>query len=184
MAASGRTKNQHGRGVRRPEERTALYKQTVARKQPHTALAFVIIFVGVFVIYFLASFIVYAGARLGVPYLEYAVYALLIAAGYFILRDWLTSYRYALSETELLLEKYTGKRMSQREVIELRAIESFGPYKKGAGDPKPEGGTLLFGYKKRVDMALTVRADGTRYLILLQPDAELSRRLCAVVQKM
>ncbi len=155
-----------------------MYKQTVARKQLHSALAIALIVLGVFIVYFIASFIVFLGRQIGFPYLEYLVYALLVAAGVFLIRDWLTSYRYALSDKELLLEKYVGKRLRQREVIELRAIEAFCPYAEGQ---KAEGGTLRFAYGKKSLKALYVRADKVRYLILWQPDEEMSIRLMEAV---
>jgi hypothetical protein len=157
-----------------------LYKQTVARKQPPSFIAIPLIIAGVFVIYFVGNVLVYLGIRLGFPYLQYAVYALLIAAGVFVMRNWLTSYRYALSESELLVEKWIGKRVRAREVAELSAILSFGEY-----DPaeKPEGGTLLYAYKTKGAKALGVRANGTRYLILIQPDEELTKRLSDSVRR-
>ncbi len=151
-----------------------MYKQTVARKQLPTFAAIALIVLGVFVVYFVAGFIVFFGASIGFPYLEYLVYALLIAAGVYLISHWLTSYAYALSSTELLFEKYVGKRLRQREVVELNAIESFCPYGEGQ---KADGGTLRFAYGKKGLMALTARADGTRYLILWMPDGEMIKRL-------
>ncbi len=155
-----------------------MYKQTVARKQLPTFAAIALIVLGVFVVYFVAGFVVFLGASIGFPYLEYLIYALLVAAGVYLISHWLTSYAYALSDTELLLEKYVGKRLRQREVVKLSSIEIFCPYTEGQ---KAEGGTLRFAYEKNSLMSLTVRADGTRYLILFQPDAELSKRLMDAV---
>ena len=155
-----------------------MYKQTVARKQLPAFIAIALIVLGVFAVYFIAGFIVFLGASIGAPYLEYLVYALLVAAGVYVIGHWLTSYAYALSDTELLLEKYVGKRLRQREVVALSSIETFCPYTEGM---KSEGGTLRFAYAKNSLMALTVRADGTRYLILWQPDVEMARRLMDAV---
>ncbi len=157
-----------------------MYKQTVARKQLHSALAIALIVLGVFFVYFIASFIVFLGASIGAPYLEYFVYILLVAGAVYLTRGWLTSYRYALSDTELLLEKHVGKRLRQREVIALSFIEFFGPYEEGQ---KAEGGTLRFAYGKKGLKALHARADGTRYVILWQPDEEMTKRLMDAVSR-
>ena len=151
-----------------------MYKQTVARKQLPTLAAIALIVFGVFAVYFIAGFIVFLGARVGFVYLEYVIYALLVAAGVYLIGNWLTSYAYALSDAELLLEKYVGKRLRQREVLELSAVESLCPY---TGAHKAEGGTLRFAYGKKNLMALTVRMDGTRYLIIWMPDGEMAKRL-------
>ncbi len=155
-----------------------MYKQTATRKQLPTFAAIALIVLGVFVVYFIASLIVFLGASIGFPYLEYLVYALLVAGGVYLINHMLTSYAYALSETELLLEKYVGKRLRQREVVELSAVEVFCPYAKGQ---KAEGGTLRFAYGKKGLMALTVRADNTRYLIIFMPDGEMAKRLMDAV---
>ncbi len=152
-----------------------MYKQTVSRKQLPTFAAIALIVLGVFVVYFIAGFVVFLGARAGFPYLEYLIYALLVAAGVYLIGNWLTSYAYALSDTELLLEKYVGKRLRQREVIELNSIEAFCPYAEG--QKGAVGGTLRFAYGKKGLMALRARAEGTQYLIIWLPDAEMIKRL-------
>lgn len=66
-------------------------------------------------------------AGLAVWYMPYVEYVLLIAAGIFIVRRWMTEYEYDVIDDELIIDRYIGRRARNLLHIKLSSVVSIGP---------------------------------------------------------
>lgn len=154
-----------------------MYKQTVQRKQRNAFISILLVVLLVFAILLAADLIGYAARLIGFAGAEYVVYVLLILLAVYIVRNRLTSYCYALSETELLLERLIGNRVRGREVIPLKSVAGYGAYEK----QMKKGERLVFAYKPyEAAKILSVCEGGETYTIIISPDAEMDERLRAL----
>ncbi len=102
-------------------------------------------------------------------YMQYIEYIILIVAGIFIVRYWMTEYEYDLIDDELIIDRYIGQRPRNLQRIPLASVISV-----GVQEPefkKPE--RLTFKSKKSGVKFLVYKQNGQQKCMYFSPSDEL-----------
>lgn len=115
--------------------------------------------------------------RWGLPrlFVQLGLYAVLLALGYWVYRRCLVTFRYALTNRMLSIDRIVGKKIRGDENIHLSDIVAVRPFAGMQDEP----GKLrrLYVDKKRDALAVTVLAGGKRYTVLMSPSEEFAGKL-------
>ena len=116
-------------------------------------------------------------ARWGLPrlYVQLSLYAVLIAAGYWVYRHCLVVFRYALTDRMLTIDRIVGKKVRNDENVHLCDIVALRPFDKTNRDTGKLRG--LYVNRRRDALAVTVSAGGRRFTILMSPSEEFAGKL-------
>ncbi len=115
----------------------------------------------------------------GLPrlYVQLALYAVLIAVGYWVYRRCLVVFRYSLTDRMLTIDRIVGKKMRNDENVHLCDIVALRPFDGTNRDT----GKLRWLYvnRRRDTLAVTVSTGGRRFTILMSPSEEFAGKLLA-----
>lgn len=117
--------------------------------------------------------------RLDVPraYLQLPLYAALALLGWAAYRRCLTSFRYTLTDCELIVERVVGWRVRPGECAALSEIERIVPFAKL---DRPVGGLRkLSARRKRDSLAIVMYAERRARVLLISPGEEFIEELMA-----
>ncbi len=64
--------------------------------------------------------------RFGIKNLENIIYLIIIIVAYFLIKNYLTEFRYSFIDDELIVEKILGKKVTPIATIKVKEIEHFG----------------------------------------------------------
>ncbi len=88
--------------------------------------AFIIVILLSISIIFLSSMVGYIENKFGINYLENIIYVFLIVVAYFLIKNYLTEFRYSFFDDEFIVEKILGKKIIPIASIKIREVEYFG----------------------------------------------------------
>lgn len=74
----------------------------------------------------LSSLVGFVESRFGILHLETIIYFIVIIAAYILIKNYLTEFRYSFFESELIIEKLLGKKVTPIATIKARDIQYFG----------------------------------------------------------
>ncbi len=77
-------------------------------------------------IIFMSSIIGYVENKVGIKHMDYIIYILIVVIAYFLIKNYLTEFRYSFIDDELIVEKILGKRITPIVTIKTKEIEHFG----------------------------------------------------------
>ena len=103
-----------------------MIREKKAKKQVSGNKAFLVVIllsVGIIILSTLVGFI---ENRFGIKRLENVIYIIVLIVAYFLIKNYLTEYRYSFIDDELIVEKILGKKTTPIVTIKTREIEHFG----------------------------------------------------------
>lgn len=103
-----------------------MIREKKTKREVSGNMAFLVVIVVSVGIILLSSLVGYIQNAFGIKYLENIIYVVLIVVAFFLIKNYLTEYRYSFFDDELIVEKILGKRVTQIASIKIRTIEHFG----------------------------------------------------------
>jgi len=103
-----------------------MIREKRTKKEVSGNRAFVVVILLSIGIIFLSSLVGYLQNQFGIMHLEKIIYVIVIVVAYFLIKNYLTEYRYSFFDNELIIEKILGKRTTQIATIKSRQIAFFG----------------------------------------------------------
>ena len=114
----------------------------------------------------------YIENRFGIKRLENIIYLLIIVVAYFLIKNYLTEYRYSFFDEELIVEKILGKKTTPITTIKTKEIVQFGVLSEIDWLDK-EMNVDYCDINKRKAYAIKYVKKGETRVITLSPSAEL-----------
>lgn len=150
-----------------------MYREESAHKKIG-AIAGIFITLGIAAAILALTFVTaFIGFWLNLPWFQLTAYGIVILAGFWMVRRYMTDYVYVVGDGTLLLGRRIGKREKELATIPVRDIRKMGPYaemvERIAGKKKRK---YTF-YKKNESYVL----DCGDIVILFSPTQELKERL-------
>lgn len=108
---------------------------------------------------------------------QVALYAILLVIGYVVYRRCIVTFRYALTDRMLAVDRIVGRKERSEENVHLLDIVAIHPLQQARGALGKCRG--LYVNSKRDALAVTVQAAGKRYTILMSPSEEFAGKLMA-----
>ena len=118
----------------------------------------------------------YLRSEFGIKYLEYVLYLFLIGLALFIVKRYVTEYRYSLFSDEIIFEKIVGKRQTPLLVVRVWEIVKTGSIHDDDYDPKSmELFDLTF--NKSSAKYILFKHNGEEKLVVYSPSVDFLRQL-------
>jgi len=149
-----------------------MIREKRTRKEVSGNMAFLVIIALSVGIIILSSLVGYIENRFGIERLEYIIYAIIFVTAYFLIKNYLTEYRYSFFDNELIIEKILGKQVTQIASIKSREIEYFGKI-SGADWDEKEIQVDYCDVNKRNAYAIKYKKTGVAKVLTLNPSEEL-----------
>lgn len=125
------------------------------------------------VIALLALFVAPLAHNFILPNMNYGIYLAIVIAAAIVVRRQMTEYRYSLIADELIIDRIWGKHVRKLITINLRNVQSFGPYKRAVNN---KGKTLYYSMKiAKGAYALVVSTNGVDERIVFHPSEKMVR---------
>jgi len=149
-----------------------MIREKKTKKEVSGNMAFLVVIALSIGIIILSSLVGYIENSFGIEGLEYIIYAIIFVAAYFLIKTYLTEYRYSFFDNELIIEKILGKRVTQIASIKSREIEYFGKI-SGTDWDENELQVDYCDVNKRNAYAIKYIKGGITKVLTLNPSKEL-----------
>lgn len=103
-----------------------MIREKKTRREVSGNSAFIVMILLSVGIIILSTIVSYVQNTFGINHLQNIIYVILIVVAYFLLKSYLTEFRYSFFDDELIIEKILGKRITPIASIKSRDIEYFG----------------------------------------------------------
>lgn len=149
-----------------------MIREKKTRKEVSGNMAFLLVILLSVGIIILSSLVGYIENNFGIQRLEYIIYIIIFITAYFLIKNYLTEYRYSFFDNELIIEKILGKKVTQIASIKSREIEYFGKI-SGVDLNENELQIEYCDVNKRDAFAIKYVKSGVTKVITLNPSDEL-----------
>lgn len=149
-----------------------MIREKKTRKEVSGNMAFYVVILLSVGIILLSSLVGYIENNFGIQRLEYIIYAIIFVTAYFLIKNYLTEYRYSFFDNELIIEKILGKKVTRIASIKSREIEYFGKMSGADWDDK-EIQVDYCDVNKRNAYAIKYIKNGVTKVLTLNPSNEL-----------
>ncbi len=136
----------------------------------------------IFVI-FLSVLIGFIENYFGVKNLEYVIYVLLIGLSFFVIKYYVTQYRYSLFDDELIIERMLGKRIHIIVNVFIWDVVSFRPHVKSDESDKIITKTHKLYVQQANRYSIVYTKDDVTYEAVFSPSEEFVRQLVRAIEQ-
>ena len=103
-----------------------MIREKKTKKEVSGNRSFLVVIFLSFVIIFMSSFVGYIENTFGIKHLEKIIYVAIVVIAFFLIKNYLTEYRYSFFDNELIVERILGKKITPVATVKSREIEQFG----------------------------------------------------------
>ena len=156
-----------------------MIRETATRKGSLGYKGLLLIIAIAVAIIFMSWLIGYVENALGIHNLEYIIYAILLALGFFVIQYFVTQYRYSLFDDELILEKMLGKKITPVVNVFIWDILSFEKINSSEKVKIAKSYSLCADGSNK--WSLTFKKDGEIYEAVFSPSDEFVKQLVSAI---
>ncbi|MEX1378152.1 MAG: hypothetical protein AB1Z23_11865 [Eubacteriales bacterium] len=149
-----------------------MIREKKTKKEVSGNRAFLVVILLSFVIIIMSSFVGYLENNFGIKHLEKIIYIAIVVIAYFLIKNYLTEYRYSFFDNELIVEKILGKKITSVATIKSKEIEYFGKASDTFINKKEIEIINCYVYKKNA-YAIKFTQDDITKAILINPSEDL-----------
>lgn len=116
--------------------------------------------------------------NLGIRNTEYVIYILLIVLGLYIVKKYLTEYRYSLFDDEVIIDRIVGNRVEALLVLRVREIEEHGLLSEMSEDKRQYVERIIKANIRKIRCHyILFHRNGKRQMLVYNPTDEFAEAL-------
>ena len=160
-----------------------MIREVATRKSSMGYRGLLLIFIITILVLLASSLVGYIQNNFGIRHLEYIVYFMLIAFGVFVIRYFVTQYRYSLFDDQLIIERMLGKRIDIIVNIYIWDIVSFDEAKKHSKEEKKKMKTFKLYVQHTDKYSIIYKKNDETFEAVFNPSQEFISQLNTAIEQ-